>query len=134
MGNVLAKNKAAKAGAAEIILHRDGIVTEGASSNVLIVKEGKVYSHPDNQFILPGITKLVVKRCAQAARIPFIEENFTVEQLFAADEVIMTNSVFELAPVIELDGKQVSNGVRGRFCELLEKAYEALVIEQCGAL
>lgn len=133
-GNVMAKNKAAKAGASEIIMVRDGIVTEGSASNVLMIKDNTIYSHPDNQFVLPGITKYLVKRCAALCDIPFNEETFREETLYEADEIVMTSSVLELTPVIMVNDHIVSEGRRGPLCEQLQTVFESLVIAECGGL
>ncbi len=60
LGNVLAKEYAVKYNAAEAIQHRGDIVTEGASSNVYAIKDGVIYTHPVNNFILNGITRRVI--------------------------------------------------------------------------
>lgn len=81
LGNVLAKEFAVKYNASEAIQHRGETVTEGASSNVYAIKDGKVYTHPVNNFILNGITRKVIKWISEDKNIPFIEETFTVDFL-----------------------------------------------------
>lgn len=130
-GNVLAKNKAAKVNAKELIFIRDGIVTEGTSSNVMIVKDGKIYSHPNDQFVLPGITKQMVQACAEALQIPFIEENFDYEALIHADEVFITSSILEIMPVNIID--DITMPVRGdqAITKQLQNYYESMIIQEC---
>ena len=101
LGNVLAKEYAVKYNAAEAIQHRGDIVTEGASSNVYAIKDGVIYTHPVNNFILNGITRRVIKWIAEDEQIPFKEETFTVEFLKSADEVIIS-STSEVMPITKL--------------------------------
>ena len=70
LGNVLAKQEAHEAGCFEALLHRDGIVTEGSSSNMFGVKNGTVYTHPATNLILNGITRQVVLGLCQELGIP----------------------------------------------------------------
>ena len=81
LGNVLAKEFAVKYNASEAIQHRGETVTEGLPSNVYAIKDGKIYTHPINNFILNGITRRVIKWISEDKNIPFIEETFTVDFL-----------------------------------------------------
>ncbi len=65
LGNVLAKEYATKYNAQEAIQHRGDIVTEGSSSNVYAIKNGEIYTHPVNNYILNGITRMVIKSVAE---------------------------------------------------------------------
>jgi D-amino acid aminotransferase len=134
MGNVLAKNEGKKAGVEEVIQHRDGIVTECGSSNLFIVKDGILYSHPDGNLILPGITKIVIFRVAAENGVPFKEEAFTLEELFAADEVFLSSTTQELIPIVEIDGKQVGSGKRGTVTKQLHEYFVAAVEKTCGKI
>ena len=84
--NVLAKQDALERGCFEAILHRDGIVTEGSSSNAYIVTDGKIRTHPATNLILNGITRQVVIQLCKDNNIPFVEEAFHLEELHEADE------------------------------------------------
>ncbi len=84
--NVLAKNKAHRAGAEEAILVRDGRVTEGTATSVLVVRRGEVWTHPADRWILPGVTRDLVLRLSRGAGIPVREEAFGVDELMTADE------------------------------------------------
>ena len=74
LGNVLAKQEAHEAGCIEALLHRDGVVTEGSSSNMFGVKDGTVYTHPATNLILNGITRQVVLGLCQELGIPVVEK------------------------------------------------------------
>lgn len=112
--NILLKRLALKTdGSAEVILHRNGTVTEGAASNVFVIKDGVVLTPPKDPTILPGVTRdLLVELLLQAA-IPCRETAINLRQLAQADEIWITGSVAGIAPVVKLDGRPVGNGQPG---------------------
>ncbi|CCQ94439.1 D-alanine aminotransferase [[Clostridium] ultunense Esp] len=124
LGNVLAKQAAKEAGALEAILHRGKTVTEGSSSNLFMVKEGKLFTHPLNSLILNGITRQVVVKLAHQLKIPLVEETFTIDQLFAADELFITSTTNEITPILTVDGKKIGHGVPGVISRQLQEAFE----------
>lgn len=134
LGNILAKQKAVNAQCMEAFQHRDGIITEGSSSNIMLVKDGMIQTHPANHLILNGITRQVVKQICKAEGIPFIEDPFTVEDLFAADEIFYTSTSVEVTPVIELDGKTIGSGQIGPMTHRLQALFRAEIEKQCGRL
>ncbi|MBW0770295.1 MULTISPECIES: D-amino-acid transaminase [Mammaliicoccus] len=123
LGNVLAKEKATQSDAGEAIMHRDGIVTEGSSSNVFAVKDSKIYTHPANNLILNGITRRVINEIANELNIPFVEESFDVEFLKSADEVIVSSTSIEVMPVIQVDDTFISDGTVGKITKELQKSF-----------
>ncbi len=111
--NVLAAEKAKKAGAGECVQYRaeaNGIknrVTEGSHSNVHCIKDGKVYTAPLDNLILPGIArKNLIKVCASLG-VEVIEEPFSLEFLKNADEVIFTSSSNFCVRATHIDGEAV---------------------------
>lgn len=134
MGNVMAKNEATKAGVFEVVQHRDGVVTECSSSNLLIIKNGEIITHPDGNLILPGITKIVVERCAKNLNIPYIEKQFTVEELLQADEVFLTSTTSEVLPIVEIDGQKIGNGTPGELSKQLQAEFVKQIEKECGKL
>lgn len=122
--NVLAKQTAAEKGCYEAILHLDGVVTECGSSNVFLVKDGKIYTHPATDRILKGCVRMAVERFAKELNIPFIEEPFTVDDIQHADEMFLTSSISEVLPIVEVDQKQINDGKPGEITRKLQKAYE----------
>src|SRR5690625_592399 len=122
--NVLAKQTALEKGCYEAILHLDGRVTECGSSNVFLVKDGKIYTHPATNRILKGCVRMAVERFANDLDIPFIEEAFTVNDISDADELFLTSSLSEVLPIIEVDQEQVADGKPGEISRKLQKAYE----------
>ncbi|MGE5686234.1 MAG: aminotransferase class IV [Gemmatimonadota bacterium] len=111
--NVLAAQRAAEAGAFEAILVRDGVVTEATRSNVLAVVGGVVRTHPTGPLILPGVTREVVLELASAAGIPVREEELGADELFAAEEVLLTGTTADVTPVVTVDGRAVGEGRPG---------------------
>jgi D-alanine transaminase len=111
--NVMMRQHALERGAAEAILIRDGIMTEGAASNIFIVEAGRLITPPKGLFILPGITRDLVVELASAHDIPCTEETISEERLRAADEVWMTSSTKEIMPIVRIDDQPVGNGRPG---------------------
>lgn len=122
--NVLAKQAAREKDCFESILHIDGMVTEGSSANIYLVKDGKIYTHPATERILKGCVRMLVERLAKDLNIPFVEEAFTLEDIQTADEMFLSSSTSEVMPIIEVDGEQIADGKPGAITRQLQKAYE----------
>ena len=111
--NVLAAQRAAEAGAFEAILVRDGVVTEATRSNVLAIVGGVLRTHPTGPLILPGVTREVVLELALEAGVPLREEELGADELFAAEEVLLTGTTADVTPVVTVDGRAVGKGRPG---------------------
>ncbi|MFC0211176.1 D-amino-acid transaminase [Paenibacillus chartarius] len=122
--NVLAKQEAVERGADDAIWHRSGTVTECSASNVMMVKDGIVRTHPANHLILHGITRAVVLRLAKRLEVPVREEAFTLEELASADELFGTGTTIEVMPIVGVDGRPVGNGQPGPVTRKLQQAFE----------
>lgn len=127
LGNVLAKELATKYNAKEAIQHRGDIVTEGSSSNVYVIKDGEIYTHPTNNYILNGITRRVIKSIAEEKQIPFNEETFTLDFLENADEIIVSSTSIEVTPVIKLNGNPVGDGQVGPITKELQEGFNRYI-------
>ncbi len=127
--NVLAKQQAAEAGAYEAIFARDGAATEGSSSNVFAVRRGELWTHPESERILSGITRDVVLRLARHSGVPVREEPVPAAELAAADEIFITSTINEVMPVTRLDGRMVGDGRPGSVTMRLWEAFGRLVQE-----
>ena len=125
LANILHRQTALDAGAAEAILVKDGIVTEGAASNVFIVSEGVLITPPKNNAILPGITRDVIVNLAHETQLVCHEDFFTLAQLQAAEEIWVTSSTREIVPVIELDGVCVGKGCPGAVWIQMDAFFQA---------
>ncbi len=89
---VLASHEAKTQGADETVFSRDGIITECAHSNVHIIKDGIIITHPLDEYILPGISRAHMLSVCRRIGITFEERCFTEKELFSADEVLITSS------------------------------------------
>ncbi|PCF43082.1 D-amino-acid transaminase [Staphylococcus delphini] len=127
LGNVLAKEYATKYNATEAVQHRDGTVTEGASSNVYAIKDGVVYTHPANNLILNGITRQVIKWICDDEQITFKDEAFSLSFLKDADEVIISSTSAEVMPVVKVDGEVVNDGKVGPITRRLQEGFERYI-------
>ncbi|WP_301109165.1 D-amino-acid transaminase [Sporosarcina sp.] len=127
LGNVLAKQEAIESGCQEALFVREGIVREGSASNVFGIKEGVLYTHPANHFILNGITRRVVLQLASELSLPVVEKEFTLADAYAMDEFFFTSTNAEITPVVTIDGKSVGKGVPGQITRQLQNVFEAKI-------
>lgn len=128
--NVLMRQKAVEAGAVEAILIRDGIATEGAASNLFIVRNNILITPPTGGCILPGITRDLIIELAQHEGITLLEQNITEQELRTANEVWITSSTKEIVPITQLDHAPINDGKPGplfhRMASLYHNAREAI--------
>lgn len=107
VANVLAVQEAMDAGADDCILHRGEIVTECAHANLAILKNGKVFTHPANEYIYAGVGRaLMLKECEKHG-IPYEERPIMLDELFTADEVFRVSGSSLCMRVAEIDGKPI---------------------------
>lgn len=126
----LASEKAKKAGCQEAVFYRPGgRVTECAHSNVHIIRDGKLVTAPTDNLILPGIARAHLIRAAKRLGIPVNETPYTLDDLFRAEEVLVTSSSNPCLHANEIDGKPVG----GKNPELLEKLRVEVVTELMDA-
>ncbi len=130
--NVLAREKAHRAGAYEAIFVREsGLVSEASSDNVFAVFGGKLVT-PPLENILPGVTREIVMKIAAEDGISCAEELISIDALRSADEVIITGTVAEALAVVEIDGAPVAGGRPGPIARRLHEAYLAKVAAETG--
>ena len=128
--NVLLRQMAVDAGCAETILIRPGsnnepgFMTEGAASNIFVVKDGRLLAPPKDNLMLPGITYDVILEIAAANGIPHEVRKIAVTEVFAADELLLTSSTKEVLAITQLDGKPVGSGKPGAMFAKLHKLYQ----------
>lgn len=122
--NSLLKQQAQDAGAQEALLIRDGYLTEGSASNAYAVIDGKIYTAPKDEKVLPGITRELVLELAASANIPVKEQAVSEQQLRDADEIWVSSSTKEVLPVTTLDGVAVSSGVPGAVWNKIDTLYQ----------
>lgn len=123
LGNIMALDEAQQKGYDEAVLVRDGIVTEASASNLWMVKDEVLYTHPDGNLVLPGIAKIKIRELVKALGIELKEETFTEKELLAADECFKTSSVAEIMPIIEINDQRIGDGMPGKVTKKLLNAY-----------
>lgn len=124
LGNVLAAQHAVEHDALETIQFRDGFLTEGASSNIWIVKEGKLQAPPKDETILEGIRYGLIEEISAACDIPFEARRISRAEVFSADEVLMSSAGREVMAVVTIDGNPVGSGRPGPLFRKLHAAYQ----------
>jgi len=126
LANVLSIKNAKKNNVEEVIFIRDGVITEGASSNVFIVKNNQVFTHPKNNLILPGITREISIRILQDLNIEVFENSFTEEEMMSADEIWITSNTRELLPITSVNSKKIQSGKAGPLWEKVYLSYQSI--------
>jgi len=130
LANAMAKQQAVQTGVFDAIFVSDtGIVREATSSNVMIVKNGRLATHPLTEQTLPGITRQVILEICNHKKLPVEERFFELDTLYAAEEVFLTGTVTEVLPIVSIDGRTIGDGNVGPAAQEL---YQAL-LERIGA-
>ena len=124
--SVMASEKADDAGCEEAVFIRNGIVTECAHSNISILKSGRLKTHPLNEHILPGITRRHLIFACNALGIECRECTFGIDELYSADEILITSTTKLCLPASHIDGVKVGGGDRillNEICHFLRDEY-----------
>lgn len=110
-----------------LIRDLDGYITEGPTSNVFFVTDGTLCTPSLDTSVLPGITRAVVIDLAQQASIPVETKRYQADDIYAADEVFLTNTTWELRPVTTIDGTDIETGpMTGRLIGSFDRQIERL--------
>ena len=127
VNSILAKREAKANGYDEaILLDPDGYVSEGTGENIFIVRKGRLKTTPLTS-ILEGITRNAVIELAREQGIVVLEERFTRDEMYIADEVFVTGTAAELTPVREIDNRRIGSGKPGPVTAALQKRFFAIV-------
>jgi branched-chain amino acid aminotransferase len=127
VNSVLAKREVMKMGYDEaLMLDTEGYVSEASGENVFIVKNGVLKTTPLTS-ILPGITRDSVIQIAKEKKITLLEERFTRDELYTAQEAFFTGTAAELTPIREVDDRQIGNGIPGPVTRELQAAFFDIV-------
>lgn len=111
--NVLLRQLAIDHNAVETVMFRNGILTEGAASNIFAVESGVILAPPKDNHMLPGITYDLILELAGANGIPLEIGKFSEARIRAADELWLTSSTKEVLPITRLDGQPIGTGKPG---------------------
>jgi len=126
LNNILAKIQANLAGVEEaIMLDHEGYVAEGTGDNIFVVENGEVFTPPDDT-VLRGITRQTVMEICEELGIPVREKRITLGELYSADEVFLTGTAAEVAPVREVDGRKIGDECPGPVTRKIMKRFREL--------
>jgi D-alanine transaminase len=127
LANVMQLAEARRRDAEEALLLRDGELTEGTTTSVLVVEDGRLIRRPNSAAILPGTTTDLVVNLARQAGIEIVEEAISESRLRAADEIWITSAGRGVQPVIRLDGQAVGDGRPGPFYNRVAASFQAYI-------
>ncbi len=132
LANVLAKQEAYDAGAREAILVKDGLVTEGCSSNVCLVRDGTIITPPLSDQLLAGVTRAVVLELAGKAGIVVDEREVPQEELARVDELFLIGTTIEVLPVSRLNNVPVGGRIPGPVTQVVSDAFRRCLLSETG--
>ena len=124
---VLASQKATEANAAEAILVRDGMITEGTHTNFFAIKNETLYTAPKSKLILEGITRKVVLELCDKFKIDYREEFIEKDDLKSFDEFFITSTTKEITPVTSIDYWTINEGNPGKITKSLQSLFKKIV-------
>lgn len=124
LGAVLARQISVDAGAAETIVFRDGALSEASSSNVWLVKDGRVAGVTPDELVLRGIRYGVIGQLCEEAGIPFELRRIGRDELAGADELLLSSASKEVLAVTSLDGRPIGSGKPGPIYDKLYAGYQ----------
>ena len=114
LANILAKQEAAEADAIEAIMIRDDYALEGSASNLFLVRDGIVYTHPKDNLILPGITRDFILELLEELGIVCKQQRIPKDWLYSSDEVWITSSTKEVLAATKIDQRIITDGKPGK--------------------
>ncbi len=130
--NTLLFQEANEENARECILIRNGVVTEASHSNVLGVKTNVVFTHPDCNLILPGITKKVVFNICKDLGIYIKESSIREVDIYELDELFIIGTGNDITPVVRLNNKVINNGFPGTVTRQIQREYFRITYKKLG--
>ena len=130
--NVLANQRAKDAGADEAVFVRDGIVTEGSHTNIHILRDGALITHPTDNRILAGVTRAVLLDLCRANGVPVMERAFTMHEMRSADEVLITSSTLGVQRAVSVDGAAIGGKATALY-GTLARGYERIFTRETRA-
>jgi D-alanine transaminase len=113
IANILPYQEAHEKGFAEVCFVRNGIVTEGAHSNIFFVRDGTLFTHPESNEILSGITRKIIIALAGEHKIPLVEEAVASDMIPYMHEAFICNTTGEIVPVLNITDQVIGEGRPG---------------------
>ena len=124
LGAVLARQISVDAGATETVMFRGEFLSEASSSNVWVVKDGRMSGSPKDELVLAGIRYGLLERLCGDSGTPFELRRIKRDEVFGADELLLSSATKEVLPVVTLDGQPIGNGRPGPIYQKLYAAYQ----------
>jgi len=124
---VLASQKATEENAAEAILVRDGMITEGTHTNFFAIKDETLYTAPQSKLILSGITRKIVLELCDKFNIDYLEDFIDKNELKNFDEFFITSTTKEITPVTSIDYWTINDGEPGKITKSLQSVFKKLI-------
>jgi D-alanine transaminase len=122
--NTISFQEASENGLKECIFVRNGFITEGSHSNIFFVIEGTLFTHPESNHVLSGITRKNILRIANEAGIKVREEAVQENRIRFVKEAFITNTSAEVTPVIEIGGNTLNDGVPGQVTRIIQDKFD----------
>jgi D-alanine transaminase len=123
--NTISFQEAYENGLKECIFVRNGIITEGSHSNIFFVIDGTLFTHPESNNVLSGITRKNILRIAQNSGINIREEAVNENRIRFMQEAFISNTSSEVCPVVEIGGNTIGNGIPGPVTRLIHGNFMA---------
>ncbi|UWX56516.1 aminotransferase class IV [Maribacter litopenaei] len=124
LGNVMLNEEAMQHHCYETILFRNGVVTEASHCNVFFVKDEVVYTHPANELILNGITRLVAIQLCGELGLELREEAVLMNEIREMDEAFLTGTSTQIASIRQIDDfEYYQNDTIGPITKMLQEAF-----------
>ena len=130
LGSVFARQIAVDAGVTETVMFRDGFLSEGAMSNVWVVKDGVVIGPPNDHLVLEGIRFGLIQELCHALGLGYALRRVTRDEVLEADELLLSSSSKEVLPVTSLDGQPIGDGQPGPVTQRLSALFRELTARE----
>lgn len=125
--NILAKQQAMDAGVNSAVMVRDGVITESPNANIFAVKGGELYTYPESNYILSGITRGAVLKIAAELGIKVNHLPIREDDLYDLEELFFSGTTTDIQPINRVDGKNIGSGKPGKVVRSIQKAYSELL-------
>ncbi len=132
LANTLSFQEAYESGSKECIFVRDGLITEGSRSNIFFVVDGTLFTHPESNHILSGVTRKNILRIARESGIGIREEALPVNRIGFVSEAFIANTSAEVTPLIDLSGNTIGDGLPGPVTKLINEKFDAEIKAKKG--
>jgi D-alanine transaminase len=125
LANTMSFQEAWENGLKECIFVRNGLITEGSHSNIFFIIDGTLFTHPESNYVLSGVTRKNILRIAQELGINIREEAVLENRIRFIQEAFITNTSAEVTPITEIGGNAIGEGVPGKITSRIREKFEA---------